>query len=184
MTRRYVAAISALALLALCTRSEPSHARETRSESGLKAAFLYRFASLTRWPESSFAGRDSPIRFGVVGDTEITRALGEATAGKQVRGRPVEVVAVDSWAPGQDIHVMFLSNAGSRASTLHDLEARPILTVGDSNDFVKRGGMIQLQSRGKRLAFSINRAAAKRAGLRIDPKLLRLAVEVVDDVSQ
>ena len=66
---------------------------------------------------------------------------------------------------------------------LRKMAEHRILTVAESDSFVKRGGMIQLERRSKRLGFSVNRAAAKRAELRIDPKLLRLATEIVDNDS-
>jgi hypothetical protein len=80
--------------------------------------------------------------------------------------------------------VIYLADAGDQGSMFREMGAHRILTVSESNSFAERGGIIELQRRGRKLAFLINRGAAKRAQLRIDPKLLRLAVEVVDDVTK
>ena len=184
MDRRCALTVAAVALLGLWADPNLSHALEKRTESGLTVAFLYRFASLTHWPESSFAAEGSPFRFGVLGDAALARALEQAIGGRHVHGRPVAVEALDAWPPGPGLHVIFLADAGGQGSMLREAGAHRILTVSESSSFVERGGMIELQRRGKKLVFSINRGAAKRAELRIDPRLLRLAVEVVDDVTK
>ena len=54
----------------------------------------------------------------------------------------------------------------------------PILTVSDLPGFDRAGGMIELVVRERRLRFEINLDAVRGARLRLDPKLLRLALEL------
>jgi hypothetical protein len=56
----------------------------------------------------------------------------------------------------------------------------PILTVGEERDFIARGGIVSLYLDGSNVRFTINPAAADRAGLRISSRLLQLA-RIVDD---
>jgi hypothetical protein len=60
-----------------------------------------------------------------------------------------------------------------------DLKGRSILTVGETEDFAFRGGMIQFMTERNRIRFRINQKAALAANLRMSSKLLGLA-EVID----
>jgi hypothetical protein len=53
-----------------------------------------------------------------------------------------------------------------------------ILTVseGETDDFIKAGGMINLVIVDNKIRFQINDNAAKKAGLTISSKLLSLAI--------
>jgi hypothetical protein len=53
-----------------------------------------------------------------------------------------------------------------------------LLTIGDGEDFARRGGVIALVRQDSRFQFDINLAAAERAGLRVDATLLGLARQV------
>jgi hypothetical protein len=53
-----------------------------------------------------------------------------------------------------------------------------VLTVGDMDDFVEFGGVINLTKSADKIRFQINLAAAKKAQLKLDLKLLKLASSV------
>ncbi len=57
-----------------------------------------------------------------------------------------------------------------RASAQH-----PILTVGESPDFLRRGGMIAFVIDGGRVRFDINQTAAAAHGLTLSSRLLQVA---------
>ncbi len=54
------------------------------------------------------------------------------------------------------------------------------LTVGDSDDFIRTGGMVGLITVENKIRFEVNLATCRRAGLRISASLLRLAKTVVE----
>jgi hypothetical protein len=58
---------------------------------------------------------------------------------------------------------------------LDAVKGRTILTVGELDNFCDQGGMINLFRKGKRIKIEINIQAAKKVGLSIDSKLLRIA---------
>ena len=53
------------------------------------------------------------------------------------------------------------------------------LTVGDSPQFLARGGMIRFVLEGSRVRFQINLARAQAAGLVLSSELLRVASRVL-----
>jgi hypothetical protein len=51
----------------------------------------------------------------------------------------------------------------------------PVLTVGETADFIAAGGIIRFTASGRRIRFEINPDAAERVSLRVSSRLLRLA---------
>jgi hypothetical protein len=52
---------------------------------------------------------------------------------------------------------------------------RPVITVGDGEDFVRRGGMVGFVIRSRKVRFLINPDAAAKVGISFSSKLLRIA---------
>src|SRR5271165_5752448 len=81
-------ALATTCSLLVCARlgwAEPS--REARVE----AAFIYNFTQFVEWPPEASAVGDSTFIVAVVGDDPLAGALEQATAGKTVKGRPIQV---------------------------------------------------------------------------------------------
>jgi hypothetical protein len=150
---------------------------EASPESALKAAFLYNFARFVSWPDTTWAHPDDPFVFGLLGADPLTMALVESIKEREVQGRPLTVRRVSGAADLVGCHVVFVGNADRRMLSLvmETAGRQPILTVGESRDFARQGGMITFILKGNKLGFEINRPAADLAGLRISSKLLKLA---------
>lgn len=58
---------------------------------------------------------------------------------------------------------------------LSRLASPGVLTIGDTPGFAAGGGMIGLVAENRKISLEINVEAARQAGLRIDPQLLKLA---------
>jgi len=56
-----------------------------------------------------------------------------------------------------------------------------VLTVGDMNDFLESGGIINFVIDDQKVRFEINNNAAKQEKLNIRSKLLRLAKKVIEE---
>jgi hypothetical protein len=59
--------------------------------------------------------------------------------------------------------------------TIKAAENQPILTVGESENFISTGGIIRFIRSGGHVHFQINPDAAARVALKVSSKLLRLA---------
>lgn len=79
-------------------------------------------------------------------------------------------------------NVLFIGTAEAEEykDAIDVLKNKPVLTIGDSSDFIESGGMVMLSTQNK-IRFVINKGAMGRAGLSPDPELLDLAAKVVDD---
>jgi hypothetical protein len=166
-------------LLALLAAALNGHAQGAQpSEYQLKAAFLYHFAQLVNWPSGAFAGAESPMVIGVLGENPFGKQLEESVRGKSVNGHPMAVKEVQ--APGEETntcHILFISPSEKKRlpEILAAVRGKSVLTVGETDHFTESGSMINFTLDGTKIRFQINDVAAKAAGLKISSKLLGLA---------
>lgn len=162
----------------------PGGAAGMVSEYEVKAAYIYHFLSFVKWPGEEAGASEMVI--GILGDDPFGRAFapinGKAMPGG---GAVVRVRRLGHWSPGMDLsgnHVMFISESEQKnlPAILASLSGRPVLTVGDSERFLERGGMINLITVDRRVRWEINRRPAARARLELNSQIFRLAIRVVD----
>lgn len=159
----------------------PARAQESSfSEYEIKAAWLLNFARFVSWPTNAFDAPDAPIVVGVVGRDPFGRLLEKAFEGKAVKGHPLVVKRL---TPDQDLrqcHLLFVSALEQRRfkDSLERLRTKPVLTVGESDDFLDEGGIVNFVLKEKSIRFEINVRAAKAAGLKMEANLLKVAASV------
>ena len=162
------------ALLALCA---PAARAQPTDEYQIKAVFLFNFAQFVEWPADSFADPRSPLVIGVLGRDPFGAHLDEVVAGESVNQRPLLVRRFRRVEEIQTCHVLFISESENPrlGQILAHLTGRSILTVGDGEDFARRGGVIRFLMENKKIRFRINLTAAKAMNLTISSKVLRSA---------
>ncbi len=156
------------------------------SDLEVRAVYLYNFAAFVDWPSTAFASPTSPIRYCVLASRGLYDSLEQALAGEKVAGRALELVAADAPETWPDCHLLYV-DLGFQARTgavLNATRGKPVLTVGDSEAFAQRGGMIGLVRSGGRLRTFINREALASVGIRVSSKLLRLSTLVSEGAEQ
>ena len=160
-----------LAALDVSAQTAPS------KEYQVKAVFLFNFAQFVEWPAAAFADGNSPLVIGVLGDNPFGTYLDETVRGEKLETRPLEVQRYGRVDEIQTCHVLFISRSEAHHldQILLSLKNRSILTVGDGDDFVQRGGMIRLATVQNKIRLIVNVEAAKGANLTISSKLLRSA---------
>ena len=155
-------------------------ARAAVSESDVKAAFIYNCAKFVEWPKDAFASETAPIQIAVVGDEEFATKLKSLLSDKKAQGRSFEVKRVSNPQDARNFHIVFISNSEARrlAQFLDATKKSSALTIGESDQFLDLGGMINLFFEEAQLRFEVNADAAEKAKLVISSKLLRLAKRV------
>lgn len=151
------------------------------SDQQLKAAYVLNFIRYTDWPAHAFAGADDNIVVCTFGGDPGLPALGDI-AGKQIRGRTVQLRGIDSADEARACNVLFVREPEARrfVGTLRALQRLPVLTVSEADAFVDVGGMIGLVHINDRLQFEINLGALQQAQLKASLQLLRLARNVIE----
>jgi hypothetical protein len=174
--RRLAAAlVLALALLGV---SRPAVPADPSPEYVVKAAYLYNFARYVEWPSPALARGDGKLVVCVLGQDPFGAVLDRTLAGKAVDGRPL---AAQRCASADDVahcHLLFVGSTEELGDALRLSRTANVLTIGDADDFLRRGGMIQLLTVDNRVRFAINLGAIERAGLKISSEVLKLATDV------
>jgi hypothetical protein len=140
-----------------------------------KAEFLFSFAKFVDWPQHKFTEPDSPLVIGIVGEDPFGGLLEEAVQDQRINDRTVVVKHVEDIEELRKCHIIFICRSveGSRlGSILAQVRGDNVLTVGESDGFISRGGIINFVMDGNRVRFEINDSGAKHAGLKISSQLL------------
>lgn len=150
----------------------PSVLAQGGSPEALKAEVVYRVLMFVTWPaEREVAGR--PLQLCTVGEGRMDAAL------QGLSGRPIRQLSVDvaRHPPRADqlagCHLLYLP--GPQPALRPALAELPVLVVSDAATMLDQGAMINLQIEDGRIVFDVDLDAARRAGLAVSTKLLRLA---------
>ncbi len=160
-------------------------AADTLTEYRIKSAYLFNFTKFVEWPPRSFGAADAPLTIGVLDDDGATaRIVADVLAGKTApRGRRIVVRAFTALrADVLECHMLFVTrSAGLSAGAVRAaLGTRPVLLVGETEEFAERGGTIAFVLSGDAIRFEINPRRAQSAGLRVSGALASVARLVRD----
>lgn len=147
------------------------------SEAQVKAAFLLNFPKYVDWPPAAFAAPTTPLVFGILGDKDVAAEFSVMSRGKIIDGHPIKFLPVTSAEQCRGCHVLFVGTEADRKfpEILSQLHGHCTLTVGETEDFIEEGGIINLARRDRRIALEVNIDAARQTELKISSKLLALA---------
>jgi len=171
-----------LLLLTLCTGSYVARGSPAdNSEYAVKAAFLFHFAQLTNWPSGTFQHEGDPVTFCTIGRDPFNGAFEATLSGKMVKEHPVRILHLKQLSGVEGCQVLFIgaSESAHLSALFTNLHNSPILTTGETDEFVRSGGMIGFRREGDRLRFDINLAAAEKCKMTFSSELLSLAKTVI-----
>ena len=112
--------------------------------------------------------------------TRKSCAIWSSPTGKTVKGRHIDIKRIDNVDDLDACHLLFvgLSERERLRQVVAISHGANVLTVGDMDDFVEIGGVINLIIRANKIHFEINLIAAKQARIKLDLKLVTLASSV------
>jgi len=173
--RKAIGLLTLAASLVAAERSLGADAAYTEYQ--VKALFLYNFSKYVDWPASTFSQTDTPITIGVLGENRFGNDLEKAVAGKTVGGRKIVVQMVGMEADWSKCNILFISSSENRhlVEILDKVKTLPVLTVGESSQFVQDGGIINFMKKADTVRLEVDLNAAQLAKLQISSKLLKVA---------
>ena len=147
----------------------------------IKALCVLNFAKYMNWPNEQFASNSAPITIGVVGDSKMLDRLKSAAVGKSVENHQLVVLPVETEADAEKCQILFLAGSGRKLQNqlLRDVKSKQVLTVGENDQFLSQGGIINFVIKEDRVRFDINADAAHAAGLPVSAKIMSLANNIV-----
>jgi hypothetical protein len=142
------------------------------TDSQVKAAFLYNFASFVVWPGTS-AG---PLVIGIAGDDAFAEIVAQTVRQRKVNGREFQTRRMKSADDPSGCHILYVGVMRPHDATeLMERVTGPILTVGETPQFLRDGGMVRFHIENNKVRFQINQKNAETAGLKVSSLLLALA---------
>jgi hypothetical protein len=166
-------------LLAFALMCLFSGAQSTSPVNQIKAVFLFNFTQFINWPPTSYGGATSPFVIAVLGNDPFGAYLESVVENEKVEGRRITVQRYTDLKDVKQCHILFINkeNAGELAK---EMGSRSILTVSDTGNFARDGGIIGFYLDNNKIRLQINTKAARAANLTISSKLLRLA-NIIDN---
>jgi YfiR/HmsC-like len=165
-----------VALLASLIAANGAQAQAPADEAQIKAAFVYNFLKFVDWPETAPRRSDDPLVVAIIGEGPTADAVATFLATRRVGDRAIVIRHVSWDQPLAGVQAAFV-NEGDPKRLHHILESASgaaVLSIGESQDFASRGGVIGLVVDDRRVRFDIDADAADAARLRISSKLLAL----------
>lgn len=176
--KKYAAASCVALILTLGTGTP--YAQDS-SEYNVKAAYIYNFVKFVKWPAGMETESRSSIDICIVGDSDLLQAK---SVFQQASGSKLSISLVQENSPANvatHCHIVFAGDIDSAKTkeVLAAVHGKPILTIGDSEEFVEYGGMIGFVMLDGKIKFVINPKPAMSSNLRIDARLLEIAIKVI-----
>ena len=170
-------ALLALACAAVVAFAARAPLAQETSEARVKAALLANLALFIDWPDSS-----GPLRLCVAGRGDTADAV-RALDARQIKGRAVEVivVAAPNAVTGRGCHLLFIA-AGSGARAVEFAQAAagsPTAIVSEDDALSLDRSHIVLALDERRPVIEVNLTAARKLGLDISSRMLKLARKVL-----
>jgi hypothetical protein len=183
-TRHRVSLWYALVLWLVLGLAQPGFAQKASpSEYEIKAAMIYRFAQFLEWPTNLFESGQSPLQIGIAGPDPFGNAIDAVLKNQRIGTHDVLIQRHPQPASATNCHLLFISSSLTveTEKLLILLKDKPVLTIGEGEDFAQKGGHIRLYLQDNKLRFDINLAALERSGLKMHSQVLKLATRITLD---
>jgi hypothetical protein len=170
-----------LALLSLCVLAPQDPAPE--DEYTIKAKMLQQLVKYIGWPEKALGEPGASFVVGVLGDDPFGTQLDREFEGRSVKDHKIVIRRLGGYEslrdrkPLEACHVLFVcaSERKHLERILESVRYRSTFTVGDTDDFTAKGGILRFYEEGRRLRLEINLTALADATLTAAAQLLKLA---------
>ena len=197
-SRRLICLAVLTVISCACFTAYPATQTDSTKEYQVKAAFLYNFIKFVDWQDEKVANSTGPIVITVIGKGPFGEAF-KTIEGKQIKGNIVVIERIESFKQLKKTGVksesyaktiknlrkcqlLFISSSEKKdLEEIFDvLKGSSVLTVGEMDNFLETGGIINFLIKDRKVGFEVNNVAADNANLKIRSKLLRLAKRVID----
>ena len=171
-----------LFLLLLLLFSESPLSSETRTvrphEYLAKAVYIEKIATFVRWPKQCELEKQSkPFVLGIIGDSDINSYFEEiyTTQNRKIKQKHVEIKYFTSPGSITDCHILFITKSMEKdlPRILSTIKDKPVLTIGNTMGFAKKGVHINLYTKGSKILYEINLIEIRKSLLHVSYHLLK-----------
>ena len=154
----------------------PAHAPgQSRDERAVRAAYVFNLIKYVEWPAP---GKELTIA--LIGDPATGAVMASLLNGRTSDGKPIQVTVSPSEEQLGGCSLLYVADSGRDEirNALERVRGKSVLTVGETDAFVRGGGMVALINTGDHIRIEVNLDAVQRAGIRISSRVLNLAIIV------
>ena len=152
-----------------------NHAVSADQENDLRAAIVLNLVRFISWPEDILTDEFNICVLGEGSEYDAFKKL----QGREVHGLKSNIIqAVVKDLPAQNCQILYLGDKVHSEEFLKTYLDKSVLTVGTSENFLRKGGGIFLERSDRRIQFSINQSKLTGANIIPSSKILKLATEV------
>jgi hypothetical protein len=148
-------------------------------DTAFKASFIIDLLAKVEWPHIDKTQDTTTAVITVVGETQLAAKLSELAKERTIGGKKtaIQTITVNDDFSGPRILFVATSDLKDLARILKKVGTAPILTVSDLPGHARYGVMINFyKDEGSAdIKYEVNKLAAKSAGLKLDPDLLKAA---------
>jgi hypothetical protein len=146
-----------------------------QDERAVRAAFVFNLTKYVSWPHPR-----ERLVIGVIGEGSMGPVLKQVLEGKVSDGRRITVVMHSSDADLRECDLLYVAESSPARirSILDRVGSRAVLTVGDTEQFTRTGGMVGLVRSGDQIEIEVNLNALRSRQLEMSSRLLKMAVIV------
>lgn len=161
--------------------SLPATGAETLSsakEYQIKAAYIAKLSSFITWPDRRFSSSSDNLKICILGDDPFTNSIDLAAKQMSKKGRSVAIQRLPGNADSTNCHIVFISQSEQRSVPfiLGRLMEQPILTISDTDAFLKQGGMVEFYTNAQRqIRLQIDPETVQERGLKVNANLLAIS---------
>lgn len=168
-----------IAALLVCALAVPAACRGgTAEDYEEKANLICSLARYTEWNSRRHVSPDTPFVIGIYGSDVLSENLREVVQDRRIKGRPVQIIHITAKEQARSCNILFVSNseAGRLDSILDQVRREGVLTVGESKNFLKAGGVINFVSTPDGIRYEVDLEHAARERLELRGQLLAYAL--------
>ena len=159
-------------LIAIATLAFQPASPQVRDERAVRVAYLYNLIKFVDWPSAS-----DDLLIGHIGSSAAGETLRKSLDGRKSDARTVHVVLSPSDELLEKCAIIYFGEASPEdiRKTLAKVEGHSVLTLGETESFPQRGGMIGLVKVEDHIEILVNLALTQRSGVKISSHVLNLA---------
>jgi hypothetical protein len=162
-----------LALLLLLI--SPGAVPQSHDDRSVKAAFVFNLTKYVEWPQSS-----EEMVIGYLGEERTGEIFKKMLDGKSSGSRSIRVILLPSATDLERCQLLYVAEPSEKKvrAALDLVRGKSVLTVGDTDSFVREGGMIGLVTVGEQIQIQVGLEVVQESRLKVSSRLLSIATLV------
>ncbi len=147
----------------------------------IKAVYIEKITRFVTWPDSLIAKKTEPVIFAIYGHSEMTEVAEQLYQNYKIKGKEVKIKIINDLNEINSADILFISKTSDDEveRILEILDNKPILTIGDTKKYAKKGVMINFVILDDRIKFEINKTSVDKALLHFNHLLLKQAEKII-----